>query len=106
MKFFRRFKIIGTGSYLPEKVLTNFDLEKMVDTSDEWIRTRTGVEKRHIVRDDEVFLIGEQEGAGVLDVLIAADDIAGLDEGGRQAIFQKSGRLVDRAFAIHQQAVV
>ena len=41
-------KIVGTGSFLPEKVLTNADLEKMVDTSDEWIRTRTGIEKRHI----------------------------------------------------------
>ena len=46
-------KIAGTGRYLPEKILTNFDLEKMVDTSDEWIRSRTGVERRHIVRDDE-----------------------------------------------------
>lgn len=41
-------RIIGTGSYLPEKVLTNFDLEKFVDTSDDWIRTRTGIEKRHV----------------------------------------------------------
>ncbi len=41
-------RIIGTGSYLPEKVLTNFDLEKIVDTSDDWIRTRTGIEKRHV----------------------------------------------------------
>lgn len=46
-------KIAGTGRYLPEKILTNFDLEKMVETSDEWIRTRTGVERRHCVRDDE-----------------------------------------------------
>ena len=46
-------KIVGTGRYLPEKVLTNFDLEKMVDTNDEWIRTRTGVERRHAVADDE-----------------------------------------------------
>jgi 3-oxoacyl-[acyl-carrier-protein] synthase-3 len=46
-------KIAGTGRYLPEKILTNFDLEKMVDTSDEWIRSRTGVERRHVVRDDE-----------------------------------------------------
>ncbi len=45
--------IAGTGRYLPEKVLTNFDLEKMVDTSDEWIRTRTGVERRHIAADDQ-----------------------------------------------------
>lgn len=45
--------ITGTGRYLPDKVLTNFDLEKMVDTSDEWIRTRTGIERRHIVQDGE-----------------------------------------------------
>ena len=50
-------KYTGTGRYLPERVLTNFDLEKMVDTTDEWIRTRTGVERRHIVTaedDDDV----------------------------------------------------
>ncbi len=46
-------RIAGTGSYLPEKVLTNFDLEKMVDTSDEWIRTRTGIERRHIAGEHE-----------------------------------------------------
>ncbi|RKU09222.1 3-oxoacyl-ACP synthase [Candidatus Poribacteria bacterium] len=44
--------IIGTGSYLPETVLTNFDLEKMVDTSDEWIRQRTGIVERRIAEDD------------------------------------------------------
>ncbi len=46
-------RIAGTGRYLPEKILTNFDLEKMVDTTDEWIRTRTGVERRHVVAEDE-----------------------------------------------------
>lgn len=46
-------RIIGTGGYLPGKVLTNAELEQMVDTSDEWIRTRTGIEKRHIVADGE-----------------------------------------------------
>ncbi|OIK11207.1 beta-ketoacyl-ACP synthase III [Peribacillus sp. B-H-3] len=44
--------ILGMGRSLPEKVLTNFDLEKMVDTSDEWIRTRTGIEERRIAADD------------------------------------------------------
>lgn len=48
-----RSAIIGTGSYLPEKVLTNFDLERMVDTSDEWIRQRTGIVERRIAADDE-----------------------------------------------------
>ncbi len=46
-------RIIGTGKYLPEKILTNFDLEKMVDTSDEWIRSRTGIKHRHIAADNE-----------------------------------------------------
>ncbi|HEY9183677.1 MAG TPA: beta-ketoacyl-ACP synthase III [Gammaproteobacteria bacterium] len=46
-------RIVGTGKYLPERVLTNADLEKMVDTTDEWIRTRTGIEHRHIAADDE-----------------------------------------------------
>jgi 3-oxoacyl-[acyl-carrier-protein] synthase-3 len=46
-------RIAGTGKYLPQKVLTNLDLEKMVDTSDEWIRSRTGIERRHIAADDE-----------------------------------------------------
>jgi 3-oxoacyl-[acyl-carrier-protein] synthase-3 len=46
-------KIIGTGSYLPAKVLTNKDLEKMVETSDAWIRERTGIIERHIAADDE-----------------------------------------------------
>ncbi len=46
-------RIAGTGSYLPEKILTNADLEKLVDTTDEWIRTRTGIEERHVVVDGE-----------------------------------------------------
>lgn len=46
-------RIIGTGGYLPEKILTNADLEKMVDTSDEWIRERTGIQQRHIAADNE-----------------------------------------------------
>jgi 3-oxoacyl-[acyl-carrier-protein] synthase III len=46
-------RIIGTGKYLPEKILSNFDLEKMVETSDDWIRTRTGIEERRIAADDE-----------------------------------------------------
>ena len=46
-------KIIGTGSYLPEQVRTNADLEKMVETSDEWIVTRTGIRERHIAAPNE-----------------------------------------------------
>jgi 3-oxoacyl-[acyl-carrier-protein] synthase III len=46
-------RIVGTGSYLPQKVLTNRDLERMVDTSDEWIFTRTGIRQRHSAASDE-----------------------------------------------------
>ncbi len=46
-------RIAGTGSYLPEKILTNADLEKIVDTSDEWIVTRSGIRERHIAADDQ-----------------------------------------------------
>lgn len=45
-------KIAGTGSYLPPKILTNQDLEKMVDTTDEWIFSRTGIRERHIVENE------------------------------------------------------
>ncbi len=46
-------RIIGTGSYAPEKVLTNKDLEAIVDTTDEWILTRTGIKERHIASNGE-----------------------------------------------------
>ena len=45
--------IFGTGSSVPDKVLTNFDLEKIVDTTDEWIRERSGIERRHILEEDK-----------------------------------------------------
>jgi 3-oxoacyl-[acyl-carrier-protein] synthase-3 len=46
-------RIVGTGGYLPEKVLTNQDLEKIVETSDQWITERTGIKKRHLAADGE-----------------------------------------------------
>lgn len=46
-------KIAGTGKYIPEKIMTNFDFEGFLETSDEWIRSRTGIKKRHIAADDE-----------------------------------------------------
>jgi 3-oxoacyl-[acyl-carrier-protein] synthase III len=78
-----RSRIAGTGSYLPEKVLTNADLEKMVDTSDAWIVERTGIRERHIAADDQAMtdlaLIASQralEAAGMkatdLDFILCA----------------------------------
>lgn len=49
----RRVAILGTGSYVPERILTNADLEKMVDTTNEWIVTRSGIRERRIARDDQ-----------------------------------------------------
>ena len=49
----KRARIIGTGSYLPERILTNFDLEKMVDTTNEWILARTGISERRIAAEGE-----------------------------------------------------
>ena len=50
----RRSQIIGFGSYLPKKIVTNDDLAKKLNTSDDWIRQRTGIEQRHIAADDEL----------------------------------------------------
>jgi 3-oxoacyl-[acyl-carrier-protein] synthase-3 len=61
-------RIAGTGSYLPEKVLTNFDLEKMMDTSDQWIRERTGIERRHIAAAGETTVdLAERAARAALD---------------------------------------
>ncbi|MCY7538306.1 beta-ketoacyl-ACP synthase III [Bacillus pumilus] len=69
--------IIGLGRYIPEKVLTNLDLEKMVETSDEWIRTRTGIEERRIASDDvntsHMALAAAKK--ALADANVAAEDI-------------------------------
>ncbi len=49
-------RITGTGGYLPENVMTNHDLEKIVDTTDQWIRERTGIEQRHIAADGQTMV--------------------------------------------------
>jgi 3-oxoacyl-[acyl-carrier-protein] synthase III len=69
-------RIIGTGHHVPERVLSNFDLEKMVDTSDEWIRTRTGIRERRIVTPDQAcsdLAVVAAEQALVMAGLVAAD---------------------------------
>lgn len=53
MKELRAVGILGTGKYVPEKILTNSDLEKMVDTNDEWIVSRTGIKERHIAAPEQ-----------------------------------------------------
>ncbi|HEY1069422.1 beta-ketoacyl-ACP synthase III [Thermomonas sp.] len=70
-------RIAGTGSYLPEKVLTNDDLAKMVDTSDEWIAARTGIRERHVAAEGETTSdLGYQAALRALEAAgVAAADI-------------------------------
>ena len=67
-------KIIGTGSYLPERVMTNEDWAKLVDTSDEWITSRTGIKERHFVSD------GQATSDLVVEAAKAAIKDAGIDK--------------------------
>ena len=64
-------KILSTGSYLPEKILTNADLEKMVDTTDEWIVQRVGVRRRHLVGDSGDTTVSMAEKAGRAAITVA-----------------------------------
>jgi len=62
-------RITGTGSYLPERIMTNADLEKIVDTTDQWIRERTGITQRHIAADDEFTVdLAEQAARNALEM--------------------------------------
>ncbi|MBL4851390.1 MAG: ketoacyl-ACP synthase III [Gammaproteobacteria bacterium] len=70
-------RIAGTGSFLPEKVYTNADLERMVDTTDEWIIDRTGIKKRHIAGENETTCdLAEQASRAAIDAAgLKTDDI-------------------------------
>ena len=83
-------RLVGYGSYLPERVMTNQDFEKIMDTTDEWITTRTGIRKRHFAREDETVVdmatIAAQralDNAGLtiddIDLIIVANVTAELD---------------------------
>jgi 3-oxoacyl-[acyl-carrier-protein] synthase-3 len=70
-------RITGTGSYLPDNIVTNKDLEKMVDTTDQWIRERTGIERRHIAVEGQTTVdLAEQAAKNAIDAAgIKAEDI-------------------------------
>ena len=69
--------ILGTGYYVPERVLTNFDLEKMVQTNDAWIVERTGIHERRIAAADEPVSVLAQRAAemALADAGVAAEDL-------------------------------
>ena len=56
VKALNRARIVGTGASVPKKILSNADLEKLVETSDDWIVSRTGIKERHIAAEDRPFL--------------------------------------------------
>lgn len=98
-------KIAGTGHHLPERVLTNFDLEKMVDTTDEWIRTRSGIERRHIAADGEttVDLAEPAARAAIHAAGIAPEDIDFIAFGTTtpDLVFPNCGVLLQARLGIH-----
>ena len=71
-------RIIGTGGYLPSNVVTNHDLEKLVDTSDQWIRERTGIEQRHVAVEGETTVdLAEQASRNAIEA--AGIDVSEID---------------------------
>jgi 3-oxoacyl-[acyl-carrier-protein] synthase-3 len=98
-------RIAGTGRYLPEKVLTNADLEKIVDTTDEWIRSRTGIERRHVVAPHETTSTMAVEAAkrAMEAAGVTADDIDFVAVGTTtpDTFFPNVGTLVQAALGIH-----
>src|SRR5882762_10680730 len=98
-------RIAGTGSYLPEKILTNADLEKLVDTSDEWIRSRTGIEQRHVAADGETTtdLAEHASRRAIEDAGITAADIDLICVGTTtpDLVFPNVGTLLQDRLGIH-----
>ena len=73
----RTVSITGTGSYVPEKVLTNHDLAEIVDTTDEWIFSRTGMRERHIAADEQAYsdLGAEAAKKALADAGVKAEEV-------------------------------
>jgi 3-oxoacyl-[acyl-carrier-protein] synthase-3 len=98
-------RIAGTGRYLPERILTNADLEQMVDTTDEWIRTRTGIERRHICAEDETTCDMSEHAAraAMEDAGVGAEDIDLLIVGttSPDQVFPNVGCLLQERLDIH-----
>ena len=98
-------RIAGTGRYLPEKVLTNKDLEKMVETNDEWIRERTGIAQRHVASEGETTLdLCEKAARNALDMAgLKPEDIDMIVVGTTtpDQVFPNMGVLLQDRLGIH-----
>ena len=109
-------RVIGCGGYLPERVMPNSELEDLVDTSDEWIRTRTGIRQRHIAREDETTSemacnasLGAIDMAGIetdtIDLIIVATSTPDLIYPSTACLLQKRLGIRNGAAAFDVQAV-
>ena len=98
-------RIAGTGSYLPQKVLTNADLEKIVETTDEWIRTRTGIEQRHVAADGETTCDLAEQAArrAMADAGVGPEDVDLICVGTTtpDLVFPNVGTLLQERLGIH-----
>ncbi len=98
-------RIAGTGSFLPERILTNKDLEKLVDTSDEWIRSRTGIESRHVASEGETTTDLAEHAArrAMADAQVTAADIDLICVGTTtpDLVFPNVGTLLQERLGIH-----
>ena len=98
-------KIAGTGRFLPEKILTNADLEKMVDTTDEWIRTRTGVERRHVASEDQttsdLCVEAAKKAMEAADVTVDDIDLIIVGTTSPDLIFPNIGTIIQDRLGIH-----
>ncbi len=101
-------RIAGTGSFLPEKVLSNHDLEKMVDTSDQWIKDRTGISKRHIVVEGETTCdLAEAAARNALEaagVAVSEIDLVIIATTTADKIFPSTACLLQKRLGIHGSA--
>ena len=98
-------RITGTGSYLPKKILTNADLEKLVDTSDEWIRSRTGISQRHVAAEGETTTDHAEHAARraieAAGVSIADIDLICVGTTTPDLVFPNVGTLLQQRLGIH-----
>ncbi len=98
-------KIAGTGSYLPERVMHNKEFEKLVDTSDEWIRERTGIKRRHIAADNETTsdmgLAAAREAIEAADISVSEVDLIIVATTTPDKVFPSTACIVQRRLDLH-----
>ena len=98
-------RITGTGGYLPANIMTNADLEKIVDTTDQWIRTRTGIEQRHIAADEETAVslaeIASRRAIAAAGIKVEEIDLIILATSTPDKIFPSSACILQTRLGIH-----